>query len=123
MSDQTDYPNPPSDETQAEFEGEGFDPLPSNPLDPYKEFELAVCKRVTELLRPAGTPEDFIADFGPAFAEFMNLVLQKFADGQIKHGGDIRDRDMRRNKREELADFLNYELTESLQGRVMAIRI
>lgn len=110
-------------DNQPEFVGDGFDPVPSIPIDPYKEFELAVCKRTTEILRPAGAPEDFIDQFGPALSEFVNLVLIKFADGQQKHGGDIRDRDMRRNKREELADFLNYELTETLQGRMMNIRI
>jgi len=75
----------------------------------------AILARTRETLRPVGTPESLIDPFGHALAEEVDNLLRKFADGQLKHGGDIRDRDLLEDLTQEVRDAMNYIVSMRLQ--------
>lgn len=75
----------------------------------------AILARTHETLGPAGTPPDLIEPFGLALAEEIDNILRKFAAGQLKHGGDIRDRDLTEELTQEVRDALVYLVCMRLQ--------
>lgn len=101
-----DYPQPELPE---------FEPVttPQSPI--HTAFVAAVKARVAEILGPVGVPEDLIEPFAEAFAEEMDAIITKFARGQIKHGGDIRDRDLLLEATHEARDMLVYFIVMRLQ--------
>lgn len=92
-------------------------------LTPYSVFEQAISNRTAELFDEAGVPPDFTAKFGPAFAAEIDRMLHKFAKGQVEHGGDIRDRDLRAEQMQELRDAFLYAVADQVKGAIVELRI
>lgn len=85
-------------------------------INSYEPFEQAIVARVKQHFGETDMPTDLIERFGPAFAQEIDNMLAKFARGQIEHGGDIRDRDLRREMDHEIRDLMMYSLADKLKG-------
>ena len=57
--------------------------------------------------------EDYLQSFLTNFALRVDGVLQKYRAGQIEHGGDLRDRDLRRERSQEIDDLLVYDVVDN----------
>lgn len=82
----------------------------------HASFVSAIKERTRTLLDGCGTPQDLIDLFGAALAEEVDAILLKFAAGQRKHGGDIRDRNMMAELQQEIRDALVYTVVARIQG-------
>lgn len=70
-----------------------------------------------------GTPTDIVDVYSDAMAAFLEEWFIKFAAGQKEHGGDLRDRDTRLDRRKELLDFLSYDLTDDVRRPVVRVTV
>lgn len=91
--------------------------------DSYEALRLAINARARLHFIPADVPLDLIPQFADAFTARVDRILQKFADGQRKHGGDIRERLMKHDRGQEIDDLLVYDIVEDLQGSYVKIRV
>jgi len=57
--------------------------------------------------------EDYLQSFLTNFALRVDGVLQKYRAGQLEHGGDLRDRDLRRERSQEIDDLLVYDVVDN----------
>lgn len=108
----------PIDYPQPEFQ-----PVPVVQSPTHTALFAAVAARTHEILTPVGTPPDLVAAFGEAFAEEIDNMLAKFAAGQLKHGGDIRDRDLVLETTQEARDLMNYLICMRLQRLCIRVPI
>lgn len=108
----------PVDYPQPEFQ-----PVNVAQSTTYTAFADAIKARVVERLTPVGTPQDLIESFSAAFVEEVDNILTKFADGQLKHGGDIRDRDLLFESTSEVRDLVNYFICMRLQRLCIRVPI
>lgn len=86
-------------------------------------FAQAIAARCEEILAPAGVPADLIPKFAAALAEEVDHWLAKFAAGQAKHGGDIRDRDLLAELTQEIRDAMSYLVCMRLQRAFIKVEI
>jgi len=85
----------------------------------YQDLQAALAKRIHFHFDPTGMPADFIQAFIPVFTCAIESALQKFAAGQLEHGGDIRTRDLERDETQEIYDLFLYRLCKATQRKVM----
>ena len=57
--------------------------------------------------------EEYLETFLSNFALRVDGILQKYRAGQLEHGGDIRDRDLRRERSQEIDDLLVYDVVDN----------
>ena len=108
----------PTDIPQPEYEVTTADNSPT-----HAALVSAILARTVDVLTPAGTPPDLIEPFGIALAEEVDNILRKFAAGQQKHGGDIRDRDLTEELTQEVRDALVYLVCMRLQRLTIRVPI
>lgn len=90
----------------------------------YPHFEEAVKTRVLYHLADVVEDHDYLQAFASQFALRIDSMLQKYRQGQIEHGGDIRDRDLTHEETKEILDLFIYNLVRTtLQGLKAEIKI
>ena len=57
--------------------------------------------------------EEYLETFLSNFALRIDSILQKYRAGQLEHGGDLRDRDLRRERSQEIDDLLVYDVVDN----------
>lgn len=110
-----------------------FDDTPDSDLIPVTDPEMtsmshtifvdAVSRRVRDHFEETDMPIDFIQQFGPVYAQAIDNALAKFAAGQLKHGGDIRDRDLEADEEQEIIDLFMYRVTKKTLAKVLNVRL
>lgn len=122
LSDSTlDAPTP--EQLELTLGDDAFVPVPVDNSPNHKALVAAISQRTAEILGPAGVPADLVADFGVALAEEVDNMLRKFARGQQKHGGDIRERDLSAELLMEVQDALIYLICMRLQRAFIKFNI
>lgn len=84
-------------------------PQPDNTLT-HEAFTVAIAARLEELLGATEIARDYLEQLKRAFPAEIDAVIMKFAAGQQKHGGDIRDRDLLEEATQESRDLMHYLL-------------
>lgn len=105
----TDYPQPEFVPVKVEL----------SPL--YESLQAAVRARTAEHFKPVGLPDEIIEKFSLVFVQEIDAILAKFAAGHLKHGGDIRERDLMYELSCEIRDALVYLMCMRLQR--MSLRL
>lgn len=67
----------------------------------------------------ADCPQDYPETFGNELAQWCEDAMLKFADGQREHGGDLRDRDVEADARQEDIDRFWYTVAARLKPPVI----
>lgn len=68
--------------------------------------------------------EEYLETFLDNFALRIDGILQKYRQGQLEHGGDIRDRDLGRERSQEMDDLLVYDVVENTcKGLKVTVRV
>lgn len=100
------------------------DPTLSVTTSAYPEFEAAVTARVLFHLADVVEDQEYLQEFSKSVSQRIDFMLQKYRDGQLEHGGDIRDRDIKRDRTQEILDLFIYDLVEqTLQGLKAEIKL
>jgi hypothetical protein len=73
-----------------------------------EDLRLAIGRRVREKFVPAGVAPDLIEIYIDELTADVEADIDKFAAGQLEHGGDIRDRDVLLDLAKELLDAPIY---------------
>ncbi len=100
----------------TEPDQDGLEPVVLVNTEIHERFVSAIKIRTRDILEPAGVADDLIDLFGTALAEEVDAILHKFQVGQLKHGGDIRDRNMSFELTQEIRDALVYCIIDRLRG-------
>lgn len=90
---------------QEQIEDVEYCEVSSNSVEALRK---AVGTRVREKFVPAGVAPDLIEIYIDELTSDIESDIQKFADGQAEHGGDIRDRDVIMDLAKELIDAPIY---------------
>lgn len=68
--------------------------------------------------------EEYLETFLNNFALRIDGILQKYRQGQLEHGGDIRDRDLGRERSQEIDDLVVYDVVENTcKGLKVTVRV
>jgi len=89
------------------------DELTASPEETLTSFLSAFQARGRYHLADLNLDEDYLQSFLTNFALRVDGVLQKYRAGQIEHGGDLRDRDLRRERSQEIDDLLVYDVVDN----------
>jgi len=90
----------------------------------FDDFTRAVKARCYTHLADLGLEEDYLENLATQFALRFDSIFQKYRQGQLEHGGDIRDRDLMREIRMEIDDLLVYSIIHStLLPQSISIRV
>ena len=57
--------------------------------------------------------ESYLQELLTNLALRIDGILQKYREGQLSHGGDLRDRDLRRERSQEIDDLLVYDVVDN----------
>ena len=87
------------------------------------ELRVALKARFAHHMQDTDAPADTVEVYGDAMTDFLEAWFCKFAKGQREHGGDLRDRDTRIDRRDELLDFLSYDLTDDVRRPVLRVTV
>jgi hypothetical protein len=98
------------------YSHDDLEPVVFQNTEVHERFVSAIKIRTRDILAPAGCADDLIDLFGTALAEEVDCILLKFKKGQLKHGGDIRDRNLPGELHMELQDALVYSIVDRLRG-------
>ena len=85
----------------------------ASPEETLTSFLSAFQARGRYHLADLNLDEDYLQSFLTNFALRVDGVLQKYRAGQIEHGGDLRDRDLRRERSQEIDDLLVYDVVDN----------
>ena len=90
----------------------------------YPEFESAVKTRVLFHLADLDLDEEYLTNFAIQLSLRIDALLQKYRKGQLEHGGDIRDRDLGRERSQEIDDLVVYDVVENTcKGLKVTVRV
>lgn len=106
----TVYPHNNADNTEYLQPDEPCSPI-ADSLS-FSTFAAAIRARGMEHFDDTEIDADFAEKFLNRFAVMADEALMKFAAGQREHGGDIRERNLRREMRMEILDLLCYTCSE-----------
>ena len=68
--------------------------------------------------------EEYLETFLNNFALRIDGILQKYRAGQLEHGGDLRDRDLGRERSQEIDDLVVYDVVENTcKGLKVTVRV
>lgn len=68
--------------------------------------------------------EEYLDTFLSNFALRIDGILQKYRAGQLEHGGDIRDRDLSRERSLEIDDLVVYDVVDNTcKGLKVTVRV
>lgn len=84
-----------------------------SPEETLTSFLTAFQARGRYHLADLDLDEDYLQSFLTNFALRIDGVLQKYRAGQLEHGGDLRDRDLRRERSMEIDDLLVYDVVDN----------
>lgn len=104
-----DYPEPPADTTDIP-EGTTYISISTGS---FPNFAAAVKARCYNHLSDLGLDEDYLSTLADQFALRFDKIFQKYRAGQLEHGGDIRDRDLGRERSQEIDDLIVYDIIET----------
>ena len=108
-------------EPESPFGNELSSPSPEETLT---TFLAAFQARGRYHLADLDLDEDYLQSFLTNFALRVDGVLQKYRAGQLEHGGDLRDRDLRRERSMEIDDLLVYDVVDNTCcGSKVTVRI
>lgn len=68
--------------------------------------------------------DEYLENFLTNFALRVDNIFQKYRQGQLEHGGDIRDRDLKRERSQEIDDLLVYDVVDNTcTGLKVTVRV
>lgn len=68
--------------------------------------------------------EEYLETFLNNFALRIDGILQKYRQGQLEHGGDIRDRDLSNDRSQEIDDLVVYDVVDrTCKGLKVTVRV
>lgn len=68
--------------------------------------------------------EEYLETFLSNLALRIDGILQKYRAGQLEHGGDIRDRDLSRERSMEIDDLVVYDVVDNTcKGLKVTVRV
>lgn len=128
MSDPTFMPDPFDDPPETYTEPESplgneltCEPTPESTLS---TFLAAFQTRGRYHLGDLNLEEEYLETFLSNFALRIDGILQKYRQGQLEHGGDIRDRDLGRERSQEIDDLVVYDVVENTcKGLKVTVRV
>lgn len=126
MSDPTYMPDPFDDppETYLEPESPLGDSLEPTPESTLSTFLASFQTRGRYHLGDLNLDEEYLETFLNNFALRIDGILQKYRAGQLEHGGDIRDRDLGRERSQEIDDLVVYDVVENTcKGLKVTVRV
>lgn len=110
--------------TVPRFEEDDGDPVAEPMEDPLiAKLREVYTAYITPRFTVAGVPADMIEPYVEEKIRWFAIGVAKFADGQIKHGGDIRERDMDVDEEQEVMDLTEYKITRRLQRKYLRIYV
>lgn len=110
--------------TIPKFEEDAGDPVPEPMEDPLiSRLREVYTAYITPRFLSAGVPIDLIEPYIEEKIRWFAIGVAKFADGQLKHGGDIRERDMDVDEEQEVMDLTEYKITRRLQRKYLRIYV
>lgn len=96
----------------------------STPETSLTTFLAAFQTRGRYHLGDLGLDEEYLDTFLNNFALRIDSILQKYRAGQLEHGGDIRDRDLGRERSMEMDDMIVYDVVENTcKGLKVTVRV
>lgn len=96
----------------------------STPESSLTTFLAAFQTRGRYHLGDLNLDEEYLETFLNNFALRIDGVLQKYRAGQLEHGGDIRDRDLKRERSQEIDDLLVYDVVDNTcTGLKVTVRV
>lgn len=113
----------PPHETTFLHETDDVEPAEVADDPAYLALKSALRTIAHDILAPVGTPLDLIPQYADLIAEDIVRDLLKFARGQEKHGGDIRDRDLDFELGQELQDAGIYQRCKRLQRAYVKVTV
>lgn len=92
------------------------------PTSPEVEaLRSAILARVCHHFIPAGVPATLIQPYAEQLVADIERSLAKFAAGQIKHGGNILERDLLQDLAQEIIDAAEYIRCMKLQRKSIQV--
>jgi len=113
----------PSDEAFLPEPEDEFEPGPTPPNEPVDALRKAILARVCHYFIPAGVAPDLIQPYAEELVADIEYGLDKFAKGQLKHGGNILDRDLLLDLFQEITDSGVYIRCMKLQRKCIRITV
>lgn len=96
----------------------------STPESSLTTFLAAFQTRGRYHLADLGLDEEYLSDFLTNFALRVDNIFQKYRAGQLEHGGDLRDRDLKRERSQEIDDLLVYDVVDNTcTGLKVTVRV
>lgn len=100
------------------------DSLESTPESSLTTFLAAFQTRGRYHLADLDLDEEYLSDFLTNFALRVDNIFQKYRAGQLEHGGDLRDRDLKRERSQEIDDLLVYDVVDNTcTGLKVTVRV
>lgn len=109
--------------TDLPLDDEAADSTPPVLHTSLTELRAAIKTRFGHHMQDTDAPDDTVAVYSDALADFLEEWFIKFANGQREHGGDLRQRDTRIDQRKELQDLLSYHLTDDVRPATVRVRV
>ena len=109
MPDPVDDPPEVYDEPESPL---GDEPTAS-PEETLTAFLSAFQARGRYHLADLQLDESYLQELLTNLALRIDGILQKYREGQLSHGGDLRDRDLRRERSQEIDDLLVYDVVDN----------
>ncbi len=103
----------------------GDEPSPeSTPEFSLTTFLAAFQTRGRYHLADLNLDEEYLETFLSNLALRIDGILQKYRAGQLEHGGDIRDRDLSRERSMEIDDLVVYDVVDNTcKGLKVTVRV
>lgn len=96
----------------------------STPESTLSTFLAAFQTRGRYHLGDLNLDEEYLETFLNNFALRIDGILQKYRAGQLEHGGDLRDRDLKRERSQEIDDLLVYDVVDNTcTGLKVTVRV
>ena len=89
------------------------DELTASPEETLTSFLAAFQARGRYHLADLQLDESYLQELLTNLALRIDSILQKYREGQLSHGGDLRDRDLRRERSQEIDDLLVYDVVDN----------
>ena len=89
------------------------DELTASPEETLTSFLAAFQARGRYHLADLQLDESYLQELLTNLALRIDGILQKYREGQLSNGGDLRDRDLRRERSQEIDDLLVYDVVDN----------
>jgi len=112
------------EECRPENDSDPLEAPEATPESTLSTFLAAFQTRGRYHLGDLNLDEEYLETFLNNFALRIDGILQKYRQGQLEHGGDIRDRDLGRERSQEIDDLVVYDVVENTcKGLKVTVRV